>query len=231
MAERLLDAYLEATRIGQLTEQSGLWRFSYDAGWLTNRASFAIAPGLPLGPDPVVDSGTARPVQWFFDNLLPEETLRERLAKERRISSADAFGLLEAYGLESAGSLTLIKPGTTMPAPGKRPLLARDLARRIRDLPHSSLEAKAPKKMSLAGGQHKLPVVLEDGALFEPEGSEPSTHILKPDHREVDRYPHSTANEWFSMQLAARFELIVPPTDHRYCPEPIYLVERFDRRK
>ena len=42
--------------------------------------------------------------------------------------------------------------------------------------------------MSLAGAQHKLPVCLRDGELFEPIGRQSSTHILKPDSH-VDGYP------------------------------------------
>jgi serine/threonine-protein kinase HipA len=176
-------------------------------------------------------------VQWFFDNLLPEEALRTRLAQEKKIAEADAFGLLEAYGAESAGALTLLKPGASLPPAGRRSLTEAELSKRVRDLPRISLEAKAPKKMSLAGAQHKLPVIVEGDAYFEPEGTEPSTHILKPNHPDVTTYPNSVVNEWSVMQLADRLGLRVPATSHRYCPHeelaedvvPIFLIERFDR--
>ncbi|SFG25413.1 HipA N-terminal domain-containing protein [Neptunomonas qingdaonensis] len=51
-----------------------------------------------------------RPVQWFFDNLLPEEGARELLASGAKIDKADAFGLLETFGAESAGAMTLLPP-------------------------------------------------------------------------------------------------------------------------
>ena len=82
--------------------------------------------------------------------------------------------------------------------------------------------------MSLAGAQHKLAVVLQDGALFEPAGSTPSTHILKPNHPDDD-YPHSVINEWFVMRLAKRLGLDVPDVHRRYVPSPVYLIDRFDR--
>ncbi len=82
--------------------------------------------------------------------------------------------------------------------------------------------------MSLAGAQHKLAVVLQDGALFEPAGATPSTHILKPDHPDED-YPHSVINEWFVMRLAKRLGLDVPDVHRRYVPSPVYLIDRFDR--
>lgn len=82
--------------------------------------------------------------------------------------------------------------------------------------------------MSLAGAQHKLAIVVEDGELYEPAGARASSHILKPDHPDSD-YPHSVANEWFVMRLAKRLGLDVPDVQRRYVPMPVYLVERFDR--
>ncbi|MGH8035331.1 MAG: HipA domain-containing protein [Lysobacterales bacterium] len=82
--------------------------------------------------------------------------------------------------------------------------------------------------MSLAGAQHKLAVVLQDNELYEPAGSMPSTHILKPDHPDGN-YPHSVVNEWFAMRLAGKLELEVPEVRRLYVPEPVYLIDRFDR--
>jgi hypothetical protein len=82
--------------------------------------------------------------------------------------------------------------------------------------------------MSLAGAQHKLAVVLQDGALFEAAGATPSTHILKPDHPDTD-YHHSAINEWFVMRLAKRLGIDVPDVHRRYVPSPVYLIDRFDR--
>jgi serine/threonine-protein kinase HipA len=52
-----------------------------------------------------------RPVQWYFDNLLPEEKLREQIALDARLRDKDdAFALLEYLGAESAGALILLPP-------------------------------------------------------------------------------------------------------------------------
>lgn len=102
------------------------------------------------------------------------------------------------------------------------------LSQRIRDLPRVSLAKGAPKRMSVAGAQNKLLVVYRDGQLFEPVGMEPSTHLLKPDHTSDD-YPASVINEYVTMRLADKLGLPVPRVFRRYVPEPVYLVERFDR--
>lgn len=82
--------------------------------------------------------------------------------------------------------------------------------------------------MSVAGAQNKLLVVYRDGQLFEPVGVEPSTHILKPDHISDD-YPASVINEYVMMRLADKLGLGSPKVYRRYVPEPVYIVERFDR--
>jgi serine/threonine-protein kinase HipA len=69
---------------------------------------------------------------------------------------------------------------------------------------------------------------MQGDELFEPAGSTPSTHILKPDHPDTD-YPHSVANEWFVMRLAKKLGLDVPEVHRRYVPAPVYIIDRFDR--
>lgn len=216
-------------RVGTLGEAAGLWQLEYAPEWLEAEDSFDLSPTLLRVSNPIVDGASQRPVQWFFDNLLPEEGARALLAREAHLSGEDAFALLAHYGAESAGALTLLVPGALQPAGGLRPLDDATLHERIARLPQQSLAAQAPKHMSLAGAQHKLAVTLRDGSLFEPEGATPSTHLLKPDHRDTAYFPHSVANEWFVMQLAARTGLQIPPISIRQVPDPVYLIERFDR--
>ncbi|MCO5114783.1 MAG: HipA domain-containing protein [Burkholderiaceae bacterium] len=229
MTGRSLRASINQQEVGRLQEVAGLWSFQYTPDWLANPKGFALSPHLPLSAQPLLDGASQRPVQWYFDNLLPEEDQRVLLAKDARLDAADAFGLLAWYGAESAGSLTLLPPEaapqTTEPL---RPLPDEALQARIRQLPRAPLTHAAIKRMSLAGAQHKLAVVLQDGALFEPAGATPSTHILKPDHPDTD-YPHSVINEWFVMRLAGRLGLEVPEVHRRYVPSPVYLIDRFDR--
>jgi serine/threonine-protein kinase HipA len=228
---RSLHVYIDQRRIGTLDEGNNLWAFEYDPEWVQARDSFDLSPALARSTIKHQDGGTDRPVQWYFDNLLPEELLREAVAREAGIRDAmDAFALLEYLGAESAGSLTLLPPGVPPPVHGSmRPLPAAALNERIQNLPRATLTSAAPKRMSLAGAQHKLLVNYIGGALYEPEGATPSTHILKPDHQKPDMYPASVFNEYLTMRLAAALRLEVPPVWMTYVPEPVYIVERFDR--
>ncbi len=170
------------------TGKSAPWaRFEYDPAWAEAEDGFDLSPALARSMLSHTDGASIRPVQWYFDNLLPEEGLRTVLSKEAGIAQADAFGLLAYFGAESAGSLVLRPPGQPAAAKaGLRELPDPILQQRIVDLPRLSLTHDAPKHMSLAGAQHKLPVVYRHEKLYEPEPGEISTHILKPNHQGED---------------------------------------------
>ena len=226
---RTLNVYWNASRLGVLSEGNDLWSFSYDKQWASSSSGFDLAPGLARSQLIHADGGTSRPVQWYFDNLLPEEKLRETVWKEAGLKGDDAFALLAYLGVESAGSLVLLPPEQDLSETGDLQHLTDEvLSQRIRHLPRESLSKTAPKRMSLAGAQNKLLVVYRDGQLFEPVGSVPSTHILKPDHTSED-YPASVMNEYVTMRLAGELGLPTPKVHRRYVPEPVYIVERFDR--
>lgn len=231
MAERQLNVFINERLVGTLREANDLWVFDYDPEWKTSEDTFDLSPALPRSKLSHVDGASVRPVQWYFDNLLPEEMLRTVLAKEADIKEDDSFGLLAYFGAESAGSLVLRAPNDdTRAQVGLRELPDAVLSQRIKDLPRTSLNHDSPKHMSLAGAQHKLAVVFRNGKLFEPLPGEPSTHILKPNHQEAD-YPASVINEYFVMRLAKVLDLNVPLVHRYYTPEPVYIVDRFDRTR
>ncbi|HEY8880361.1 MAG TPA: HipA domain-containing protein [Roseateles sp.] len=229
---RRLQVYVDRTRIGTLSEGNDLWVFDYDEAWASMERSFDLSPALPREQLRHADGSTERPVQWYFDNLLPEELLRQSIAKEAGIKDhEDAFALLEYLGAESAGSLTLLPPDKPLPDEfALQELPDEDLSRRIQALPKQTLTKGAPKRMSLAGAQHKLLVVLKGDSLYEPVGATPSTYILKPEHPDSGTYPASVFNEFLTMRLADAARLETPTVLMKHVPEPVYLIERFDRQ-
>jgi serine/threonine-protein kinase HipA len=228
-AARELLVSINHQTVGNLREEANVWSFAYAPDWIASPEAFDLSPQLPRTAGKILDGATLRHVQWFFDNLLPEEQARDILAREANIRSIDAFGLLAYYGKESAGAITLLPPGEQPPDAGYVLLTDEELHERILKLPRQSLSAGAPKHMSTAGAQHKLGVSIRDGKLFHPAGDAPSTHLLKPNHIDTESWPHSAANEYFCMRLAAQLGLDVPPVQIRYVPEAVYLIERFDR--
>jgi serine/threonine-protein kinase HipA len=229
MSDRELAVGVNEQRVGSLREGNDLWTFEYSEDWAASPTSFDLSPALRREHRLHVDGASNRPVQWYFDNLLPEEAMRTTLAKEAKVPAEDAFGLLGYFGAESAGSLVLTDlahPRST--ERGLKALSFAELSQRITNLPRASLTKDAPKKMSLAGAQHKLLVVLEDGQLFEPLPGTPSTHILKPNHLGSE-YPASAINGYFCMRLAGMVGLSVPEVWKMRVPQTVYIVERFDR--
>lgn len=144
---RELLAWIDDQLVGRLADENGIWSFQYESGW----QAFGLCPQLPLQPEPLIDGSSQRPVQWYFDNLLPEEGQRQLLAQDARLEAADAFALLSWYGAESAGSLTLLAEGQRLPPGDRRPLSDADLSRRIKAKPQLPLTHEAHKRMSLAG--------------------------------------------------------------------------------
>jgi serine/threonine-protein kinase HipA len=227
---RSLKVYSNARLVGWLTETNDIWQFEYAAEWVAWGRSWDISPPIPRAAGRIIDGSTLRPVQWFFDNLLPEDRMRSAIAAKAQIAEADAFALLEYMGAESAGSLVLLPPAAKMPEEqGTIPLSDEDLDHRILNMSKVPIASTSPKRMSLAGAQHKLLVNWDGAQLAEPLGLTPSTHILKPEHLSAD-YPHSVINEYAMMQLAARVGLSTPGVWRHYCAQPVYIVERFDRQ-
>lgn len=231
MSARSLQVLINGEWVGTLVDENNVWGFQYAQAWCARPDAFPISPALPLQTSLQRDGATHRPVQWFFDNLLPEEMLRDVIGKEEGIQAADAFGLLERLGAESAGALVLQPAHAPDPPKGVQPLSRHALSERIANLPRASLGNLAPKRMSLAGAQHKMVVNFEPntGQLLEPLKGTPSTHILKPNST-APGYPHSVINEVFTMRLAAKLGLNVPKVWRLYVPEPVFIIERFDRK-
>lgn len=224
---RILNVFIDESTVGSLYENNGVWSFQYHTDWVIN--GFPLAPGLPLQQNMHVDSGTLRPVQWYFDNLLPEEMARTRLVGSLPKGEWDAWELLKRFGAESAGAITLLAPNETLSDSALTLLKDEELERRINNMPRTPLSSTAPKKMSLAGAQEKLLVSCVNGLLYEPVGAQISTHILKPNALS-DFYPNSAVNEWYCARIAQKMKVNVPEVQLRYVPSPIYLIERFDRK-
>jgi serine/threonine-protein kinase HipA len=83
-------------------------------------------------------------------------------------------------------------------------------------------------RLSLAGAQAKLPVVLAaDGAIAVPPPGEPSTHLIKP---EPERFGGLALNEGFCLALARATGLAAVDAEWRSAKgKPLLLIARYDR--
>lgn len=227
-----LAVWIEGELVGVLGIDDGDWRFTYQRSWLEADGAYALSPQLPLRDERFVDDGQRRSVRWFFDNLLPEGGIRGALARHARLVEQDSFALLRTFGRDSAGALTLLPIGEPFAAErGYAPLGAGALRELLSRMPRVPLLAAGGRaRMSLAGAQHKLAVHRDGSGWLLPQGSAASSLILKPDNERSDLFPRCPANEHFCMTLARHLGLPTPRCWLERLPEPLYVVERFDRR-
>ena len=228
---RTLSVWWEGAAVGTLqVNKHGEMRFAYSPEWLADSSRPAISFSLPKRSAPFKQ----RQCRPFFAGLLPEESQRDAIAGVLGISEPNDFAFLQALGGDVAGALSLWPEGDAPPvsAPGgasRAALTDEDLAGVLDTLPTRPLLAgREGLRLSLAGAQSKLPVVLADGQVALPAPGQPTTHILKPP---IGRFPHTTENEALVMTLAAAVGLPVAPVQARTVAErPYLLVTRYDRR-
>ena len=205
-----LIVYLNAERVGTLEQDdSGLMQFSYNQAWLEKPGAMPLSRSLPLQNE-VFSGKKARP---FFAGILPEERPREKIAEILGISDTNDFAMLERIGGECAGAVSLFPEGVA-PTDSKnarhRELTEPELRQLIAELPSRPLMVgKDGLRLSLAGAQDKLPVIVHNNRICLPLDGTPSTHILKP---EPDRFPGLAANEIFCMTLAQACLLYTSPS-------------------
>ncbi len=226
---RALDIWWAGRIAGQLTQdQHGELGFAYAAEWLADAGTPALSASLPKR----AEAYSRRECRPFFGGLLPEGSQRDAAAQALGVSSGNDFALLDRLGGDVAGALQLFAPGET---PAYRateqqpaPLDEAGLIRVLDALPMRPLLAgEEGLRLSLAGAQSKVPVVLIKGAVALPGSGQPTTHILKPP---ISRLAATTENEAFVMRLAAAVGLDVAPVEPRIVRDRTFLlVQRYDR--
>jgi serine/threonine-protein kinase HipA len=224
---KTLVVFLNEESVGKLEQDdSGLLRFTYGPEWLTRDNATPLSRMLPLTPE----TYEGKRARSFFAGILPEEGPRARIAEILGISERNDFAMLERIGGECAGAISLLPEG--MPPPQVenrlRTLDEKDLEAIVHELPRRPLLAgEEGLRLSLAGAQNKLPVIVDGDSISLPLGNTPSTHIIKP---EPDHFPGLAANEVFCMRLAGALGLNVPEVTIRTIGDkPCTIIPRYDR--
>jgi serine/threonine-protein kinase HipA len=208
-------------------DQYGEMEFTYAADWLADSKAPALSFSLAKRLEPF----GRRECQPFFGGILPEEGQRHAIARALGVSAENEFRLLEHLGGEVAGALMLLPDGETPPSPsdGAPDILSDERLLELLDrLPiRPMLAGEGGLRLSLAGAQSKLPVLLIDGKIALPAAGQPTSHILKPP---IARFEGTTENEFFCMSLAAAIGLDVAPVEMRAAGgRSFLLITRYDR--
>ena len=228
-----LNVYFQAQLVGTIsTDDEAKINFEYENSWVENDNSFPISISLPLNAEQTNQESANN----FFVNLLPEERIRARTCKKFGISDGNNFELLRRIGAECAGALTIL-PTEEKPKVDEYEYETITETRLVKwsqgDGNAFAEEAGENNvRLSLAGAQDKMPVMVRDSEFWLGKGSAPSTHILK---FPSSRFSHLPENEVFTTMLADSVGLpvvkaglrsvqLTPKTESR-----IAVIKRYDR--
>ena len=228
MTARTLDVWCFEQRAGVLTDRRDGLDFAYLEQWRDDGRP-PLSQSLPL-------DGSYEPsaVDAFFGGLLPEGSQRDVLARQLGVSADNDFAMLEALGGDTAGAVRLLQADSEKPPPGDDVEWLDDaqLAALIDELPERPMHADedGEYRLSLAGVQDKLPVVVgDDGRIGLTKGRTPSTHILKIP---IPRLYDTVLNEALCPAMGRLLGIdTVAAMPHRVGGREFLLVERYDRER
>jgi serine/threonine-protein kinase HipA len=233
---QIFDVYLNEDLAGTLAIDDVMrMRFAYNSNYI-DQGGAVISLTMPLSNDDYQDSI----VFPFIENLLPEGEVRTLIQKQHKLEEGNFERLIELLGGDVAGAISFQrvneKPSSSMNA-DQQPLGFGELSQlllNIQDKPFNlQVDEKVGKRLSLAGAQNKLPVIIVDGEYFEA-GSAPSTHIIKP-ARKDGRYRSIVYNEYICMKAAKLAGIkvanvaLVAVDDQDGIEIDALVIERYDR--
>jgi serine/threonine-protein kinase HipA len=217
--------YYENRRVGTIAVHADGPSFTYAPIWLSTRGAFPLSLLMPLSPRRV-------PPKLFLPwaaNLLPESTQLRAIGLQLGAAPEDVIGILAELGRDTAGALSIGKPGTTSTADWRPVPNDKALEKILEELPSKPfLVGEDGVSMSLAGVQTKLGVAIDaKDRICVPINGAPSTWILKPD---AERLFGGVQNEALCLVLAKRLGLNAPEVTTGKAGKRTYLmVKRYDR--
>jgi serine/threonine-protein kinase HipA len=170
-----LDVYLHSAHVGRLERLDGArLEFAYAPDCVDEGEPLSLC--LPLREEPFSDP-ECRP---FFAGLLPEGEFLKAVARALGVSAGNPFLVLEEIAGECAGAVSLVPEGAEPPfdrASPPRWLDDAELSRMLKELPMRPLligfeGEERVLRLSLAGAQNKLPVLVGDARLGITRGAE-----------------------------------------------------------
>lgn len=227
--------------VGVWEKTQGSESLRYFESWIENEQGRPLSLSLPFTPDNQIHKGAH--VNTFFDNLLPDsEPIRRRLALRYRLPGTEPFTLLAELGRDCVGALQLLpegdEPENLFSITGIA-LKEAKIAQLLRNLVVTGLpsqkEHEGDLRLSIAGAQEKTALLYHEGQWLLPQGSTPTSHILKLPMGLVGNMradmQTSVDNEWLCSKIVAEYGLDVAHCDIGYFgDQKALVVKRFDRK-
>ena len=213
---------------GALTQTANGMEFAYAADWVADELP-PLSQSLPLD-----GRFNAAAAAAFFGGLLPEGEPRRQLARLLGVSKSNDYSLLAMIAGDTAGAITLLPQGDHLAPFGGDVEWLDDagLAQLLAELPSRPMhvDADGDYRLSLAGAQDKLPVVVDAGGRIGlTRGQTPSTHIIKTP---IERLAHTVVNEALCPTIGRQLGAdVVDASAQRVAGHEFLLVKRYDRRE
>ncbi len=234
-----LEVWMNGLHVATWSVSAGVHRLHYDPEWVANPDGRALSLSLAFVPGNLPHRGEV--VENYFDNLLPDSVdIRKRLQTKFGCRTTETFDLLTAIGRDCVGAVQLLPPDSSPKAPYSiqaEPLDTRDVERILAATVSSSRafgDSSDDFRISIAGAQEKTALLWHRERWHRPNGSTPTTHILKLPLGLVGNLQadmkDSIENEWLCAELLRGFGLSVARCHPAEFGEwRVLVVERFDR--
>jgi len=214
-----LKVFLGKKHIANLLVNSDL---EYEFRYVDGYDGFSISPHIST-----TSLATSSSIKNFLQNILPEGRVLDDIVNFTHISKDNLFALIKELGFESSGALSFTSDDLRDKALF-REIKTSELIERIDTIEQKSIAIWDKKpRLSLAGVQDKLAVIIQNDKIGLANGTLSSTHILK---FQTLRYNHIVLNEFYCMSLARQCGIDTANCHIERFQEHLVLnVERFDR--
>lgn len=236
MSDNRLNVLLYDRQIGTLEQSGASVSFVYSSDWMTDARQGRAHP-LSISMPLTAHEHGPRAVEPFIAGLLPDSHLhRQRIAEGFGLGPGPVsdFEFLRRIGRDCAGAVVFTDPNDRYAdirePPGLKKLSEAELAQCLRELPTRPLvdDPNTGTRMSLAGVNDKMAVVVTGGNVALPINGFPSSHIIKTD---IAGLKDSIKTEHFCLRLAEACGLPVPKSSIHQAEDLVYMrIARYDRR-
>jgi serine/threonine-protein kinase HipA len=239
---RALALWINGQRAGEwLIPSRGEPLLKYELAWTQSKEGRPLSLSLPFTLDNAPIKG--RPVDLYFDNLLPDsDPIRQRLQARFKTDSRNAFDLLTAIGRDCVGAVQLLQPEDEPPdieqilaTPLTEQEVEATLKQTVAPAALGSTLVDDDFRISIAGAQEKTAFLYHDGRWCRPQGATPTSHIFKLPLGLVGGIQLdmtlSVENEWLCANVLKAYGMPVATCAiQRFGTQKALVVERFDRQ-
>ena len=203
-------------------------QFSYMDEYLDEANAVPVSISLPLQRERF----SAGQTRQFFEGLLPEGFTRRSVAQWLHLDENDYLSILYQLGRECLGAVRVLKEGETQAASYEM-ITKQQVKALAAEGAQKSAEIVSKSHLSLTGASGKVGLYYDTAGnqWYLPQGTAPSTHIVKQSHVRLEGI---VTNEQLSMMTAAKCGIEVPNSfiidlGSGEDNEVLYATRRYDR--